>query len=366
MRMKWLALLAALLMVACNNTTPDSGDTTGGNSATQEKSAPGDADKDHDHADGDKDHDEADEKEGDNSFDGKKVSESEATQEVETKVAKKDELKAAQQDETKVAQQDEPKVAQQDDEEPEVLTIAEQLAAIKTQYTKANSDFRKAARGVTDSDERMKLSTEFRKSISELTSNAMTLATENMKDDAAIDAISWVASMGDPAQKTKAIDLAMENFADSPGIKDIAVSLARSAPSQKSEDLLKSLLEKSPHKEVQAAALYSMTQFYDSVMRGQEYAKKNEEYKAPDFIKEFDADSVNMEALYEKLENDFGDLSGGRTTYGEIASKALFEIRYLSIGKVAPNIEGKDLDGEEFQLTDYRGKVVVIDFWGDW
>lgn len=358
MRMKWLALLAALLMVACNNTTPDPGDTTGGNSATQEKSAPGDADKGHDHADGDEDHDEADEKDNDNSFDGKKVSESTATQEDKTKVA--------QQDETKEVQQDETEVVQQDDEEPEALTIAEQLAAIKTQYTKASSDFRKASRKATENEERMKLSTEFRKSISDLTSNAMTLATENLKDDAAIDAISWVASIGDPAQKTKAIDLAMEHFADSTGIKDIAVSLARSAPSQKSEDLLKSLLENSPHKEVKAAALYSMTQFYDSVMRGQEYAKTNEQYKASAFIKEFDAESVDMEALYEKLENDFGDLDGGRSTYGEIASKALFEIRYLSIGKVAPNIEGKDLDGEEFQLTDYRGKVVVIDFWGDW
>ena len=38
----------------------------------------------------------------------------------------------------------------------------------------------------------------------------------------------------------------------------------------------------------------------------------------------------------------------------------------LEIGKVAPNIEAEDLDGVKFNLTDYRGKVVVIDFWGDW
>lgn len=38
----------------------------------------------------------------------------------------------------------------------------------------------------------------------------------------------------------------------------------------------------------------------------------------------------------------------------------------LEIGKVAPDIEGVDIDGVRFNLSDYRGKVVVIDFWGDW
>ncbi|MBL8852351.1 MAG: redoxin domain-containing protein [Planctomycetaceae bacterium] len=38
----------------------------------------------------------------------------------------------------------------------------------------------------------------------------------------------------------------------------------------------------------------------------------------------------------------------------------------LEIGKVAPEIIGSDFDGVEFKLSDYRGKVVVLDFWGDW
>jgi Tol biopolymer transport system component len=37
-----------------------------------------------------------------------------------------------------------------------------------------------------------------------------------------------------------------------------------------------------------------------------------------------------------------------------------------AIGSVAPEIEGEDIDGEPFKLSDYRGKVVVLDFWGDW
>jgi hypothetical protein len=43
-----------------------------------------------------------------------------------------------------------------------------------------------------------------------------------------------------------------------------------------------------------------------------------------------------------------------------------FQRERLQIGMVAPDIEGKDLDGVAFKLSDYRGKVVVLDFWGDW
>ena len=38
----------------------------------------------------------------------------------------------------------------------------------------------------------------------------------------------------------------------------------------------------------------------------------------------------------------------------------------LQLGMPAPEIEGNDLDGVAFKLSDYRGKVVVLDFWGDW
>ncbi len=36
------------------------------------------------------------------------------------------------------------------------------------------------------------------------------------------------------------------------------------------------------------------------------------------------------------------------------------------IDLLAPEITGNDIDGIEFKLSDYRGKVVMLDFWGDW
>lgn len=43
-----------------------------------------------------------------------------------------------------------------------------------------------------------------------------------------------------------------------------------------------------------------------------------------------------------------------------------FRKQHLQVGMAAPDIEGVDLDGKAFRLSDYRGKVVLLDFWGDW
>ncbi|MCA8952842.1 MAG: hypothetical protein KDE27_25255 [Planctomycetes bacterium] len=37
-----------------------------------------------------------------------------------------------------------------------------------------------------------------------------------------------------------------------------------------------------------------------------------------------------------------------------------------AVGGTAPDIVGVDLDGVSFKLSDYKGKVVFLDFWGDW
>ncbi len=35
-------------------------------------------------------------------------------------------------------------------------------------------------------------------------------------------------------------------------------------------------------------------------------------------------------------------------------------------GRLCPEITGKDLNGVEFALSDYRGKVILLEFWGAW
>lgn len=38
----------------------------------------------------------------------------------------------------------------------------------------------------------------------------------------------------------------------------------------------------------------------------------------------------------------------------------------VPMDREAPEISGPDIDGKDFKLSDYRGKVVMLDFWGNW
>jgi len=78
--------------------------------------------------------------------------------------------------------------------------------------------------------------------------------------------------------------------------------------------------------------------------------------------------AAEAEALLKRAAKEFGDLPGpgGLGTVRKQAEDALFLLNNLSVGKVAPDLEGQDLDGKKFKLSDYRGKVVVLDFWAFW
>jgi cytochrome oxidase Cu insertion factor (SCO1/SenC/PrrC family) len=79
--------------------------------------------------------------------------------------------------------------------------------------------------------------------------------------------------------------------------------------------------------------------------------------------------AAEAEALFTRAANEYADVeipvtyygSGGRV--GEKANQELFKIRNLAVGKQAPDIEGEDQDGKHFKLSDYRGKVVLLDIW---
>ena len=74
------------------------------------------------------------------------------------------------------------------------------------------------------------------------------------------------------------------------------------------------------------------------------------------------------EKRFEEAKNALEDLAASTKDAGlrqQIESKLQIASKF-AIGMVAPDIVGLDLDGTEFQLSDYSGKVIFLDFWGDW
>lgn len=55
-----------------------------------------------------------------------------------------------------------------------------------------------------------------------------------------------------------------------------------------------------------------------------------------------------------------------KTELGQRCAGMVFAAENLQIGMKAPDIVGKDHDGNDLKLSDFEGKVTVIDFWGFW
>jgi S1-C subfamily serine protease/thiol-disulfide isomerase/thioredoxin len=71
-------------------------------------------------------------------------------------------------------------------------------------------------------------------------------------------------------------------------------------------------------------------------------------------------------AALDRAVTEFGDVEMGSKPLKEFIAPLLAEKKWLAIGRPAQDIEGKDSAGQSFRLSEYRGKVVLLDFWVDW
>ena len=70
--------------------------------------------------------------------------------------------------------------------------------------------------------------------------------------------------------------------------------------------------------------------------------------------------------LLVEAETLLKEIAADRTELVPRIHEAQFALKHLTAGRTAMEIEAEDLDGKTFKLSDYRGKVVVLDFWGHW
>ncbi|MBI1916144.1 MAG: redoxin domain-containing protein [Planctomycetes bacterium] len=215
------------------------------------------------------------------------------------------------------------------------------------------------------------------------------LAEKNPKDPIAVDALVQVVavynSSAHPAGKDspggRALALLLRDHIRSAKLGEVCQRISFGFR-QEYETFLRTVLDRNPHKEVQALARLSLAQFLnnrsqrlDLVKEQPELAKQYEALFGKDYLKELQGqDRVKavkeVEALFEHAATQYGDVkiaalwAGEKpTTVGERAKSELFKLRHLAVGREAPDIEGEDQDGKRFKLSDYRGKVVLLDFW---
>jgi hypothetical protein len=225
-------------------------------------------------------------------------------------------------------------------------TPAEQFKTLVKEQQEAQQAFMKAYREAKNDEERKKL---VYPSPEKLAKQVFELAEKNPKDPFAVDALIWVVqnSYGDLANKS--VDILAKDYAQDKKVGGLARNLVYSQ-SASAEKLLKEILEKNPDRDTQAQACLSLAK----------YLKQKADRARS-------ADTKEAEKYFELTAEKYGDVTYyGKKTLGDAAKASLFEIRNLGIGKTAPEVAGKDIDDKEFKLADYRGKVVLLDFWGNW
>jgi hypothetical protein len=206
----------------------------------------------------------------------------------------------------------------------------------------------------------------------------LALAAKHPGDGAAIDALAWVLTNdAASAAAQRAVDLLLKDHLASGKLVEVCKRLSESE-SLAAERLLRTLQERSPNRGVQAQACFSLAGLLRQQISYAVHLKENpaERKRIEKFLGEectkhvASLDPAKIEAereqLYETILKSYADAKVEGSTLVVPAKRELFVIRHLSVGKVAADIEGEDLDGVKFKLSDYRGKVVLLDFWGDW
>jgi hypothetical protein len=262
-------------------------------------------------------------------------------------------------------------------------TPAEQYKVLLKQYQEASS----SGRALSD-EERMKFVGDVYKLRNKLALKFVELAEKYPKDPVAVDALiqaTWqvngtpwpVDLVGQDEALPRAFAHLQRDHVRSDKLGPVCQRISFGF-CKEYETFLRAVLEKNPHKDVQAQACLALAHFLSNRLQRLDLIKEQ-----PDLTREFKdlfgkeyfeelrrqdrgKATREAEAFFEQAAEKYGDVKmpdGG--TVGEKAKAELFEMRHLVVGKEAPDIEGEDQDGKKFKLSDYRGKVVLLDFWSE-
>lgn len=297
---------------------------------------------------------------------------------------------------------------------------AAQFQAIQAEWKAAEQACEKAVEAVqTEAEAQRIYETKYPDTLA-FSRRMLDFAAAGPGDEPARDALLWVLerslSMAGPGPfvdlEARAGTMLLEHHADDPEVARMALDLSRSA-SRNRDSLLGGLAEKAQNREAKGLARLALAK---SMAAKAETAERlgtadreriakyfGEPYAAQ--LRACDPAALRREAerLCDRVIADSGDVRfstrgdrglaellrakppaeaadpaekkrllaierrlARKETLAHAAGDVLEELRTLIVGKPAPEIDGVDLEGKPLKLSDHRGKVVVLVFWGSW
>jgi thiol-disulfide isomerase/thioredoxin len=254
-------------------------------------------------------------------------------------------------------------------------TPEQQLEELVKEFEKAQTEFFKEYRAAKTAEERRKVVEEKAPRPDQFADKFMALAKKFENTDTAANALGWIVeNLGRAPQAKQALDLLSQNHLGSKAIGNVCEAIAAMGTPE-SEKLLLRILNENKDKSAQARACFALAQFFQNQADMARQLKGPNKEQIEQFLgaERVEALKVGAPAFEKKAEDHFemiltkfADAKGPRGPLADTAKSELFEIRNLGIGKVAPEMESVDLDGNKVKLSDLKGNVVVIDIWATW
>ncbi len=252
-------------------------------------------------------------------------------------------------------------LAAQNEQASDAKSRKERLITLQNEITKATAEAQKKIAAMTDATEKRAAQQALNRKINEMrpkvAAKSLALAKENPKDDIGLIALIDAYAQGKgTAVQEEAYQLIAEYHYANPKIEPVLPTIGR-VENDDTAPFLKKVMEKNPSKTAKAIASLYLAK---GVMTESESAK----------TKDADIIPKMKEALsaYEKAIQNYGELKinvlGGKVA--DLARREIEQIKKSPIGKPSPDIKAEDIDGINFKLSDYRGKVILLDFWGHW
>jgi peroxiredoxin len=216
------------------------------------------------------------------------------------------------------------------------------------------------------------------------TQAVLELVNAHPNDPIAVEALTFVikTARGGPGDESyRAMTILLRDHALNPGMGEACWQLFWFVHSSTAEHLIRSVVEHNPNRADRGLAYHALATYLQLQARMirkvrenpseiERYAHEADKPECARIVKEKDPEALEreVEGLLERIVADFGDVkrASSSRTEGDIAADELFSLRSLAVGKMAPEIEGRDHQGTAFKLTDYRGKVVLLTFSGNW
>jgi hypothetical protein len=276
---------------------------------------------------------------------------------------------------------DETKDKPKSDPPDKAKSAAEQLRDLRQEVQKARDEILAKYREAKDDEAKQELAQQYNGVGASFAGRYLELAQKHPKDPAALDALVAVLTEADGSpQAATAAELIVKDHLGAKRVLDLVPQLGRS-PAAAAETVLRAIVTKAEDKADRGKATMALAESLKERAGTVRVVKD----AAPDLLKRIksrlgedglkrlqEADPARLEGeaekLFEKVSEEYADvkLPRGTSTLGDRAKAELFELRNLAIGKTAPEIEAEDIDGTKFKLSDYRGKVILLDFWGHW